>query len=210
MTARSLPPNVILTTDWLAANLDADWIRILDVRVGDGRPPESGTRLRGHPERSDRFVELGPNAGWVRTTPLAGRPAAPALFLEGHLPHATSFDVGRLLFDASGLVISAPELALLMSQLGVDDQHTIVLVDAGMPSTARVAADVLRRFGHAQSFVLEGGFARWLAEGRAITRQIRAFPFASFTARSGSTGAPMDQTRVTSQGRRGRDRRLTG
>jgi len=176
----------LASTRWLAQNLDAPWLRILDVRgplaVRDDR---SGTRLRVE-EDPPRFVELGPRAGWLRAGNWPSSKESPTAFLRGHVPGATSFDVGARLFDETGSLVWAPELAMVMSAAGVGDEHTVVLVDEGRPSAALVAAWALRRFGHAATLILEGGFPRWVAEGRPVTQTIVKHPSGSFTARAPS------------------------
>lgn len=195
-----------VTTHWLEANLGEPWLRVLDVRAGDRRD-ESGPRLRLDRDDGPRFVELGPRAGFARTTPRPPRPAIAPSFFRGHVPGATSLDVAHLLFDAEGLVVSAPELALAMSGLGVDDAHTIVLVADGLLTLASVTSWALRRFGHSETYVLGGGFARWASEGRAISKAVTPHRTASFTARA--PGSSLPQAALAGASRRGRDRRLT-
>jgi thiosulfate/3-mercaptopyruvate sulfurtransferase len=188
-TAASTNADGFASGRWLEANLGANWLRILDVRgAGSVRDDRSGPRLRtGGPsdggEGPPRFVELGPRAGWLRagTWPESSSPSAP--FLQGHVPGSTSLDVGRRLFDETGALVCIVELAMAMSELGVGDEHTIVLVDESRPSAALVAAWALRRYGHPDTRILSGGFPRWLAEGRPVTRDIVRHPFASFTVK---------------------------
>lgn len=176
----------VVSTRWLAENLGAPWLRILDVRCS---PPLSedrrGLRLQ---ELDDppRFVELGPRAGWLRAGTWSRAVTAPEAFARSHIPGSASFDVGRRLFDDSGAIVWAPELAVAMSELGVGDEHTIVLVDDRRPTAALVAAWALRRYSHSDALVLDGGFSRWLSEGRPVTREVVKHPYASFTARTAS------------------------
>lgn len=105
-------------------------------------------------------------------------------YSAGHVPGAVPLDVRRQLYDAAGNVVSPAELALVMSQLGVDDRDTVVLVDDGPPARALEAASVLARYGHSEVYVLDGGHTRWIAEGRAVTRERSRRPAGSFTARA--------------------------
>jgi thiosulfate/3-mercaptopyruvate sulfurtransferase len=107
-----------------------------------------------------------------------------ASYRAGHVPGAVPLDVRRQLFDGAGNVVSPAELALVMSQLGVDDGDTIVLVDEGPPAQALTAASVLARYGHPDVYLLDGGHTRWAAERRAITRDVPRRPAGSFTART--------------------------
>jgi rhodanese-related sulfurtransferase len=173
------------STEWLAENLGASWLRVLDVRGhAPIRDDRSSTRLRIDAPDPPAFVELGPREGWLRTGhwPAAGL-APPAAFLEGHIPGSSSFEVGSRLFDESGELVSAFELAMIMSGAGVGDEHTVVLVDASRPGAALVAAWALRRYGHTETLILDGGYPRWFSEGRPITHEIVKHPSGSFTAK---------------------------
>lgn len=184
-------PSVVGTISprWLAERLGAKWLRILDVRSTSSamrtRDDRSGTRLRvGEPEDEPRLVELPDGTGWIRQGkwPTASRTSD--VFRRAHIPGSVQLDVAGRLFDQNGSVVCAPELAMLMSQLGVGDEHTVVLVDEDPPTAALAAAWVLRRYGHEKTLLLAGGFSRWLAEGRPVTTELVRHPFASFTARA--------------------------
>lgn len=129
--------------------------------------------------RDVRVLDVRSRAEVTRRT---GRAASE--YARGHVPGAVALDVRAALFDDGGEVVSAPELALAMSFLGVGDGDVVVLVDAG-PTTAeaRAAAWALARYGHADVHVLEGGHARWVAEGRPVRVGVERNPAASFTAR---------------------------
>lgn len=156
---------------WLARRLGAPTLRVLDVRTDSRASDESGTRLR-------RPSRRGP----------------PSVYLDGHVPGAVTLDVRASLFDARGDVISAPELAMVMSGLGVGDQHTIVLVDEGSRdgALALAAAWALGRYGHSDVHVLEGGFARWVGEGRAVSPELTRHAPASYTAKVPNGGGVSD------------------
>ena len=165
-------------------------LRVLDVRADTPlrEREESGPRLRVAENIDLRpFAHLGGPAGW-RASPYRHptRSGPSSAYVRGHLPGAIALDVRAQLFDDHGDVVSAPELALAMSGLGVSDDHTVVLVDDGRPDAALAAAWALARYGHKDVHVLEGGFTRWIAEGRAVSREIARLPPASFTARVSS------------------------
>jgi thiosulfate/3-mercaptopyruvate sulfurtransferase len=170
---------------WLEPRLGSRDLRVIDVR-GDAPVNEgSGPRLRAASNVELRpFAHLGGATGWKaskeRHAPRRGPSAA---YLGGHVPGAVALDVRAVLFDDRGEVISAPELALVMSGIGVGDGHTVVFVDEGRPEAALAAAWALARYGHRDVHVLEGGFTRWVGEGRAVSKDpVRLAP-ASFTAK---------------------------
>lgn len=154
---------------------------LLERRKGFVDPAWLTRHLR---EPSLRVLDLRTDA--VATPPPARRQRArggvPGCFLRAHVPGAVPFEA-RALFEASGAVVSAPELALAMSSAGVGDEHTVVLVDDPPGAAALAVAWALERYGHAEVCILEGGFARWLAEKRPVTREVVRPPVASFTAR---------------------------
>jgi rhodanese-related sulfurtransferase len=173
---------------WLEARLAFPTLRVLDVRTDAPSGDASGTRLRAANTVELRpFAHLGGPAGWKTSRerhPVRRGPSA--AYLSAHVPGAVPLDVRAVLFDDAGDVVSAPELAMAMSGLGVGDGHTIVLVDEGRPEAALAAAWALARYGHRDVHVLEGGFARWVGEGRKVSREIVRFAAASFTARVSS------------------------
>ncbi|CAN5882988.1 hypothetical protein BH11MYX4_BH11MYX4_40040 [soil metagenome] len=170
---------------WLEPRLGSPTLRILDVRGDEPAEAVSGSRLRAAGNVELRaFAHLGGPPVWKTTRQRhRARRGPPLAFLHGHIPCAVALDVRAALFDDAGEVISAAELALIMSSVGVGDEHTVVFVDEGRPEAALAAAWALARYGHRDVHVLEGGFARWLGEGRWVSReQVRHVP-ASFTAR---------------------------
>jgi 3-mercaptopyruvate sulfurtransferase SseA len=160
-------------------------LRILDVRTEVRSSDASGTRLRatGNVELRPYAHLGGPPVCRTNRQRHPARSGPSALYLAGHVPGAIALDVRALLFDDDGEVVSGPELALAMSSLGVGDGHTLVLVDEGRPDGALAAAWALTRYGHRDVHVLEGGFARWVGEGRAVSRDVVRHAPASYTAR---------------------------
>ena len=63
-----------------------------------------------------------------------------------------------------------PEVfADLMSKLGVSDDTTVVTYDDGNTSSAARLWWVLNYYGHTGAKVLNGGWHRWVSEGRPVT-----------------------------------------
>lgn len=174
------------TPAWLERSLSALWLRVLDVRTDRSEREEgSGPKLR--PATTVELRQLahlgGPTEWALSRARHRSRPGPPLAYLRGHVPGAIPFDVREALFDETGELITAPELAMVMSSLGVGDEHTIVLVDDGRSGAGAAALWALGRYGHGDVHVLEGGYSRWLAEGRPTSREIVRLPWASFTAR---------------------------
>ncbi|MCW5837725.1 MAG: hypothetical protein KIS78_35355, partial [Labilithrix sp.] len=86
-------PKEIASSRWLAENLGAAWLRVVDVRAPTPvREERSGPRLRTDDD-PPRFVELGPRAGWLRAGrwPKTSQPSG--AFLRGPIPGSTALDV---------------------------------------------------------------------------------------------------------------------
>lgn len=129
--------SALVSTEWLAANLDAPDLQVLD-------------------------------ASWHM--PAAKRDPG-AEFLDRHIPGARFFDIDAISDRGNPLphmVPPADQFAAQMRQLGVGDQTRVVVYDVHGLMTAARAWWLLRLFGHAQVFVLDGGLPKWLAEGRPV------------------------------------------
>lgn len=88
---------------------------------------------------------------------------------RGHIPGARFFDIDEISDTRSALPHMAPPVEKFMSRsraLGVGDGHQIVVYDgAGLFSAARVWW-LYRLMGKTDVAVLDGGYPKWLAEGR--------------------------------------------
>jgi thiosulfate/3-mercaptopyruvate sulfurtransferase len=105
------------------------------------------------------------DATWFGTLPGADARDAAAEFAAGHIPGAAYLDLGRLGQTAAEGEI--PGIARHLGALGIDDAATIVLYDDSPFHTAARAWWLLRRFGVTAS-LLDGGIAKWRAEGRPL------------------------------------------
>lgn len=97
---------------------------------------------------------------------MPGQGDARASYLEAHIPGAVYFDIDAIADHSSGLphMLPAPEaFAKAVGAMGIgDDCHVIAY---GL-AAARVWWS-LRVMGHDAVSVLDGGLAKWVAEGRA-------------------------------------------
>ena len=107
------------------------------------------------------------DASWY--LPQAGRDAR-AEYDAAHIPGARFFDIDEISDHRSELPHMAPPVEKFMSRLramGVGDGHQVVIYDgAGLLSAARVWW-LFRLMGQTNVAVLDGGFPKWQAEGRA-------------------------------------------
>jgi len=102
--------------------------------------------------------------------PAANRDPA-AEFRDAHIPGALFFDIDGVADQSSGLPHMLPEPAVFaqaVGALGVGDDTTVVAYDVGgLIASARLWW-TFRAMGHDKVVVLDGGLAKWRAEGRAI------------------------------------------
>ena len=89
----------------------------------------------------------------------------------GHIPGARFFDIDEISDHRSELPHMAPPVEKFISRMramGVGDGHQVVVYDgAGLFSAARVWW-LFRLMGKTDIAVLDGGFAKWKAEGRPV------------------------------------------
>ncbi|MGP6086778.1 3-mercaptopyruvate sulfurtransferase [Antarctobacter jejuensis] len=94
-----------------------------------------------------------------------------AEYAATHIPGARFFDIDEISDARSDLPHMAPPPEKFMSRMramGVGDGHQVVVYDgAGIFSSARVWW-LFKLMGKDDVAVLDGGFAKWQAEGRAI------------------------------------------
>jgi thiosulfate/3-mercaptopyruvate sulfurtransferase len=108
------------------------------------------------------------DASWYM--PGSGRDAR-AEYNAAHIPGARFFDIDEISDQRSPLPHMAPPSEKFISRMramGVGDGHQVVVYDgSGLLSAARVWW-TFRLMGKMDVAVLDGGFPKWRAEGRAI------------------------------------------
>ena len=96
---------------------------------------------------------------------------ARAEYDASHIPGARFFDIDEISDHRSALPHTVPPVEKFISRMramGVGDGHQVVVYDgAGLFSAARVWW-LFRLMGKTDIAVLDGGFAKWTAEGRAV------------------------------------------
>lgn len=111
---------------------------------------------------------------------------ARAEFAASHVPGAIFLELSTDLADVRAPLrntVAAPEaLARVFASRGIGTDHHVVVYDRlGGYSAGRVWW-TLRYAGHDRVSLLDGGFARWVAEGRPVTAEVQSFAPAAFVA----------------------------
>ncbi len=92
-------------------------------------------------------------------------------FLERHIPGAAFFDVDAVADHSTSLphmFPSAEQFGRDVGALGISNDDTVVVYDAGGWVAGPRAWWMFLSFGHANVRVLDGGLKKWLAEGRPV------------------------------------------
>ncbi len=106
-------------------------------------------------------------------------------YAEGHIPNAVHLDQ-RALRDTEDRLLYVPppeRFAMLMSELGIGDRTRVVAYDdLGGQAAARLWF-VLDYYGHPTCSLLNGGWQKWVKEGRPLSREMPRFEKAEFHIR---------------------------
>lgn len=150
--------SALVTTDWLEAHLDDEKLRIVELR-GKVLPP---TKPPPH--------YLTDEAG----------------YLAAHIPNAQFVDWQVDIVEPgspSNDIASPARFAELMARLGISNEHRVIVYDNIASMFACRMRWCLRYYGHDDVSVLDGGWARWLAEGRPVASAVPQFERATFVTR---------------------------
>ncbi|HXG45130.1 MAG TPA: sulfurtransferase [Gemmatimonadales bacterium] len=108
-------------------------------------------------------------------------------YLQGHLPGAVWLHVETLRAGAAGLpfqLLPAEAYARLFDRLGLSARRPVVVYSAGdqLDVDATFAAWILEFMGARDVRVLDGGYAKWVLEGRPVSPKFprRAAPAGSW------------------------------
>ena len=103
------------------------------------------------------------------------------LYEVGHIPGAVKLDWHTELNDQDKRdYLDGEQFAELMKAKGIDRTDTIVLYGDRSNWWATYAFWVFKLFGHEDVRILNGGRAKWIAEGRELTREVPAASSVSY------------------------------
>jgi len=131
-------PDALVSTEWLAAHLSAPDLRVID-------------------------------ATWYH--PRTGKKARPD-YDAGHIPGAVYFDIDDIADTSRSLPHMLPDATKFASRvrhLGRGNGNRMVVYDrAGGGAAAARVWWTFHVFGHTDIALLDGGWAKWVAEGRPV------------------------------------------
>ena len=104
-------------------------------------------------------------------------------YARGHIPGAVHLDGYTLGGLRTGSEMPEPEtFADLVGALGIDEHTKVVVYDAGGPPTAGIVAWAFLYYGHPDPCLLDGGLAKWTAEGLPLSSDAPAYEPRKFAA----------------------------
>lgn len=105
------------------------------------------------------------------------------LYDLGHIPGAVQIDWQKDLNDAVRRdYLSREDFEALLSANGISHDTTVVFYGDKNNWWATYAFWVFQLFGHTNAKVMDGGRAKWEAEGRAWTREVPSYPRTAYQA----------------------------
>jgi thiosulfate/3-mercaptopyruvate sulfurtransferase len=155
----------IVSTDWLAENLNAPGLRVVDATWHVMHPV--GKAFGGH-------GGTGPPA--VRNTE----------FEKAHIPGAVFFDIDEIADTSSPIPTTLPspeKFSRQVGALGISNDDLVVAYGTDNFVASARAWWMFRVFGHERVAVLDGGFPKWQAESRHVEACAPAPKPNSFAAR---------------------------
>ncbi|RMD78772.1 MAG: sulfurtransferase [Chloroflexi bacterium] len=105
------------------------------------------------------------------------------LYDTGHIPGAVKIDWVQDLNDpVIRDYLDSERFAALMRAKGISNDTTVVLYGDKHNWWATYAFWVFKLFGHRDVRIMNGGRAKWIAEGRPLTREVPVYPPGSYVA----------------------------
>ncbi|MCE7989515.1 MAG: sulfurtransferase [Caldilinea sp. CFX5] len=106
------------------------------------------------------------------------------LYDTGHIPGAVKIDWHADLNDPTVRdYISKEQFEKVLRTNGIDANTTVVFYGDKNNWWATYAFWVFKLFGFANAKVMDGGRAKWVAEGRPLTREVPRYPATHFVAK---------------------------
>jgi thiosulfate/3-mercaptopyruvate sulfurtransferase len=109
---------------------------------------------------------------------------APA-YAAGHIPGAAHLDLrdlGSRVGTLENVLLPPEEFGALMARLGISNADAVVAYDDQWGLAASRLVWALHRYGHERAAVLDGGWDRWVDEGRPVATGVEEVAPAHFEA----------------------------
>jgi thiosulfate/3-mercaptopyruvate sulfurtransferase len=139
-------------------------------------------------ERRDKRLRIFDTTVFLRPDPPRYRVESGIdSYLKAHIPNAGFLDLTRGLSDASNpLAFTLPSAQQLQGDFrkyGIDDDSLVVLYSTSHIMWATRVWWMLHWAGHRNVTLLDGGYTRWIAEGRPVDNNPTPYPTSNMTVR---------------------------
>jgi thiosulfate/3-mercaptopyruvate sulfurtransferase len=105
------------------------------------------------------------------------------LYDQGHIPGAVKLDwVADLNDPVVRDYLDRERFEKLLAAKGISNDTTVIFYGDKNNWWATYAFWVFKLFGHQDARIMNGGRAKWIAEGRELTREVPSYPEASYQA----------------------------
>ena len=114
---------------------------------------------------------------------------APATYQRGHIPGAVNLLPITLFTNLksrrkNGYPVTVADAEKLLGEAGIDNDTLMVIYGNGGGKAATGLWFALDFFGHEKMKVMNGGFRKWVKEGRAVTQDVPAVAKKTYTAKA--------------------------
>ncbi|GMQ86894.1 MAG: sulfurtransferase [Gammaproteobacteria bacterium] len=113
---------------------------------------------------------------------------APATYQRGHIPGAVNLPI--TLFTnlksrrKNGYPVTVADAEKLLGEAGIDNDTLVVIYGNGGGKAAAGLWFALDFFGHAKMQIMNGGFRKWVKEGRPVTQDVPKVVKKKYTAKA--------------------------
>src|SRR5215213_11989351 len=105
------------------------------------------------------------------------------LYDQGHIPGAVKIDwVGDLNDPVVRDYLKRERFEQLLASKGISNDTTVVFYGDKNNWWATYALRVFKLFGHQDARIMNGGRAKWIAEGRELSKTVPSYPAGNYTA----------------------------
>jgi thiosulfate/3-mercaptopyruvate sulfurtransferase len=107
-----------------------------------------------------------------------------AAYAEGHVPGAIGWNWKTDLEETLVRdIVQKATLEKLLRRSGIDNATTVILYGDNNNWFATYAFWLLKYYGHADTRLMNGGRAKWIAEGRPMTKEVPTYPATTYKAK---------------------------
>jgi thiosulfate/3-mercaptopyruvate sulfurtransferase len=108
-----------------------------------------------------------------------------AAYGQGHIPGAVGWDWKTELEERLERdIVKKATLEKLLSRSGIGSDTTVILYGDNNNWFATYAFWLLKYYGHTNARIMNGGRAKWIAEGRPMTKEAPKYPPTSYKAKN--------------------------